>query len=60
MRRAIMGARQKLNSGYFLGSVLLAYLAGCLTESWVVLLVVLAILIAINLYNGEIRPTKWR
>jgi len=55
-----MGARQKLNSGYFLGSVLVAYLAGWLTESWIVLLVALAILIATNLYIGEIRPTKWR
>jgi hypothetical protein len=55
-----MGARQKLNSGYFLGSGLLAGIAGWLTGSWIVLLVALAILVAINLYNGDIRPTKWR
>ena len=53
-----MGARQKLNSGYFLGSVLLAGLVGWLTGSWLVLFFALAVLVAINVNNGEIRPTK--
>ena len=57
-RRSIIRARQKLNYVYFLGSVLLAYLAGRLTGSWIVLLGALAILIAINLNNGAIRPTE--
>ena len=55
-----MGARQKLNSGYFLGSVLLAGLAGWLTGSWIVLFFALAVLVAVNVNSGDIRLGKRR
>ena len=53
-----MGARNKLNSAYFLGSLLMAGLAGLLTESWVVLMIGLAVLVGINVNNGDIRLDK--
>lgn len=55
-----MGARQKLNSSFFLGSVVLAGLVGWLAQSWIVLVIALAILIGINLNNGDIRLGKGR
>jgi hypothetical protein len=51
-----MGARQKLNRGYFNGSLLLAALAGGLLHSWLAFALALAVLIALNLFAGEIRP----
>jgi hypothetical protein len=53
-----MGARQKLNGSYFLGSLILAGLAGELTESWVVLVIGLVVLVGINVNNGDIRLDK--
>lgn len=50
-----MGARQKLNGCYFLGSMCLAGVAGWLTASWLVLVIALAVLVSINLHNGDIR-----
>ena len=47
-----MGARQKLNGSYFLGSLLVAGLVGWLTQSWIVLVIALAILIGINQQRG--------
>jgi hypothetical protein len=55
-----MGARQKLNGSYFLGSLLLAGLAGGLTDSWLVLVIGLAVLVGINVNNGDIRLGKRR
>ncbi len=51
-----MGARQKLNASYFGGSLLVAVLAGAVTESWWVFLMALGVLLAINVYTREIRP----
>ena len=53
-----MGARKKLNSAYFSGSLLMAGLAGWLTGSWLVLVVGVLILVAINVNNGDIRLGK--
>jgi hypothetical protein len=55
-----MGARKKLNSAHFLGSLLLAGLVGWLTASWLVLIIALVILLAINVNNGDIRLDKRR
>ena len=41
-----MGARQKLNGSYFLGSLLSAGAVGCLMDSWVILVISLVILIS--------------
>jgi len=53
-----MGARQKLNSAYFVGSLLFAGLAGAATQSWFVFVLAVAVLVALNIYLGEIRPPK--
>ena len=53
-----MGARQKLNAAYFHGSLLLAAIAGWLAQSWLVFFVTVAILLVLNLYAREIRPSK--
>ena len=51
-----MGAREKLNAAYLNGSLLLAAVAGCLVESWLVFVLTLAVLLVLNLYAREIRP----
>jgi hypothetical protein len=53
-----MGARHKLNSAYFMGSILLAGVMGGLTQSWAVFFVALVVLVACNLAAGEIRPNR--
>lgn len=53
-----MGARQKLNVSYFTGSIVVAAGVGGLTQSCTVFLVALAVLLALNLYFGEIRPVQ--
>lgn len=53
-----MGARKKLNQAYVTGSLLVAGVIGLATESLVVFIVALAILLVGNLYTGEIRPGK--
>ncbi len=50
-----MGARQKLNSSYFLGSLAMACLIGYLTESTFVLLVSLAVFLGVSVNNRDIR-----
>jgi len=53
-----MGAREKLNAAYIGGSLLLAAIAGALTDSGLVFLIAAAVLLALNLHSGDIRPTK--
>jgi hypothetical protein len=53
-----MGARTKLNSAPFLGSLLSASLVGWLLESWLVAVVALIVGIAIAINNGDIRAGK--
>jgi hypothetical protein len=53
-----MGARQKLNAAYFHGSLFLAAVVGGLAQSWPVFFVILAVLLVLNLYAGEIRTTR--
>jgi hypothetical protein len=53
-----MGARQKLNASYAGGSLIVAALVGCLTESWFAFFAGLIVLLGINLYLGEIRPRR--
>ena len=53
-----MGARKKLNSSYFLGSLLSAGAVGVLTNSWLIFLIALAVLVALNVQNGDIRFGK--
>ena len=53
-----MGARQDLNRVHALGSFGLAAIAGVIMNSWLVFVVVMAILIAISLFTGQIRPRR--
>jgi hypothetical protein len=53
-----MGARQKLNAAYFQASVVVAAVAGLLTDSWPVFIVSVAVLVGANLCAGDIRPNR--
>jgi len=55
-----MGARQKLNSGYIGGSLLVAVFAGLGFDSAWVFLITATVLLALNLHSGDIRPGKGR
>ena len=59
-RRQEMGARQKLNSAYLLGSVVLAGWIGAMAQSFFVFLLALGFLVALKCYSGDIRPSKGR
>ncbi len=54
-REELMSARQKLNSSYFMGSLVIACLIGYLTESTLALLVSFAVFLGMNINNGDIR-----
>ena len=53
-----MSARKKLNSSYIGGSLVLSGAIGLMTQSWAIFLVLLVLLLAIHLYEGNIRPKK--
>lgn len=53
-----MGARTRLNRAYFNGSLVVAGLVGLVAQSWPLFFVALAVLLASNLYLGEIRPRR--
>ena len=53
-----MGARKKLNGAFICGSLVVAAIAGILTQSVVVFLIGAIVLIGLNLYTGEIRTGK--
>lgn len=53
-----MGARQKLNR--LNGSLLVAGTVGAIAQSGLIFGLALAVLVAINLFTGEIRPAKWK
>src|SRR4029077_8825653 len=59
-KEAAMGARQKLNSAYLLGSVVLAGWIGATAQSIFVFLLALGFLVALKCYTGDIRPPKGR
>lgn len=50
-----MRTRQKLNAGYFNGSLILAGAIGWLTQSWLAFLLAVVVLLGLNLYRNEIR-----
>jgi len=53
-----MAARQKLNSGYVGGCILVAALIGWLTESSLIFLLALIVLVSLNVYSGDIRSSR--
>jgi hypothetical protein len=50
-----MGARQKLNANYLLGSLALGGIVGLVTQSWTVFIATSIVLIGSSIYLGEIR-----
>jgi hypothetical protein len=50
-----MGARDKLNTAYALGSLLTAALVGWAIGSWFAFFITAALLLSVNVYNGDIR-----
>lgn len=55
-----MSARHKLNAAVLNGTLCIALVVGALTQSVVVFLVVLAVLLAGALHSGELRPNSDR
>ena len=53
-----MNARKKLNAAYLGGSLAAASAIGWLTGSWGIFAILLAVLIALNLLGGDIRPDR--
>lgn len=53
-----MSARKKLNSAYIGGSVVLSGAIGLMAQSWLVFCILLILLLAVHLYEGNIRPKK--
>ena len=50
-----MQLRERLNAGYFTGSLLLAAILGGAAGSWLVFGLALVVLVSLNMYNREIR-----
>ena len=53
-----MSARKKLNSAYVVGSLVLSGVVGLMTESWIAFFILLALSLASNFYEGNIRPNS--
>lgn len=54
------GTRQRLNWGFFQGSVLLACLVGVVADSWLAFGIALVAAVGINIYFKEIRLRNTR
>ncbi len=50
-----MGARQKLNTAYFNGCLIIAALVGLLAQSWTVFWLALIVSLGLCCHSGEIR-----
>lgn len=55
-----MGARQKLNQGYFVGALATAGLIGGLAQSFAVFGIAAALLVVASLLGGDLRPPPSR
>jgi hypothetical protein len=53
-----MSARKKLNTAYVTGSLVVAGFIGLMTQSLAVFVIVLAVLVALHFYEGNIRIDK--
>jgi hypothetical protein len=51
----LKGTRERLNRGFFQGSLLLACFVGALADSWTVFFIALIVALGCNLYAREIR-----
>ena len=52
-----MGARQRLNSVYLIGVLMVAAVIGGIAQSWIVFLVVAGVLTALMVHGADIRFT---
>jgi hypothetical protein len=50
-----MSAKHKLNAAHFQGALLVAGLAGALTDSWAVFVIALVALLAAAYHAGDVR-----
>lgn len=55
-----MGARQRLNSLYFTGILIVAAICGAAVESWRIFVLVIIALTAISVHGGNIRANRIR
>ena len=53
-----MGAREKLNSAYITGALMVASLIGAIGQSWTVFIVAAVVLVALNWQSGDIRTGR--
>lgn len=53
-----MSARHKLNHFHLTGDIVLAGIAGLLTQSWPLFFLALAVLVGLDLQAGQIRPRR--
>lgn len=53
-----MGARHKLNEIFFGGSIVFAALVGLASQSWSAFALVLAVLLVLQVAEGNIRPSR--
>lgn len=53
-----MGARQKLNKIHLAGDIALAAITGLLAGSWWMFLVGVAVMVALDLHTGDVRPKQ--
>ena len=53
-----MGARQRLNSFYLLAVLIVAAIIGGSVQSWSLFLISAAVMLALLIYGGDIRPTS--
>jgi len=51
-----MGARQKLNSAYFNGAILMAVVFGFATQSFLIAFCVFGLFVGMGCHTGDIRP----
>jgi hypothetical protein len=57
---SVLGARTKLNSVYVCGSLAIAAIIGAVAGSWIVFVIVAAVLIGCSVSDGGIRPNRRR
>jgi len=60
IEEASMNARRKLNIANLNGAVLIGAVLGAIADSWTVVLLTVAAIVASDIYTGQIRPTDRR
>lgn len=53
-----MNARKKLNTANINGAIMFAALAAYFSDSWIVFLIAVAVIIGLAIYSGDIRTAR--